>query len=298
MKHGKTLQGIIPALITPLKEDGTLDVALLEKQTAYLADAGVDGFFVNGTTGEGPYLSTQEKSEVFQVVRRVSAGRQFLCLACIQQSTQMVIEEMRAFAPLSPDFVVAVPPYYYGAPQEVIYQHYQDIAAAAECPLILYDIPSRTQNSLALETAIRLLSHPNIVGMKDSSGDFIRFSRGVLGHNTPDFTWIQGEDYLDGASLLLGARGIVTGLGNVWIEPYIKMRDAHRQGNAHAVLQAQTQINALYEVINVTGKVIPPIKAGVMLLGRSTATMKTPGLTLNADEIAKVKEVLKTVELL
>ena len=298
MKHGKTLQGIIPALITPLKEDGTLDVALLEKQTAYLADAGVDGFFVNGTTGEGPYLSTQEKSEVFQVVRRVSAGRQFLCLACIQQSTQMVIEEMRAFAPLSPDFVVAVPPYYYGAPQEVIYQHYQDIAAAAECPLILYDIPSRTQNSLALETAIRLLSHPNIVGMKDSSGDFIRFSRGVLGHNTPDFTWIQGEDYLDGASLLLGARGIVTGLGNVWIEPYIKMRDAHRQGNAQAVLQAQTQINALYEVINVTGKVIPPIKAGAMLLGRSTATMKTPGLTLNADEIAKVKEVLKKVGLL
>jgi len=298
MKSMKTLQGIIPALITPLKDDGTLDAALLEKQVAYLADAGVDGFFVNGTTGEGPYLSAREKKEVFQIAQRVSAGRQFLCLACIQPSTQMVLEEIRAFAPLSPDFVVAVPPFYYGAPQEVIYQHYQAIADAAECPLILYDIPSRTQNSLALETVICLLSHPNIAGMKDSSGDFIRFSRGVLGYNTPDFAWIQGEDYLDGASLLLGARGVVTGLGNVWIEPYIKMRDAHRQGNAQAVLQAQQQINAVYEIINVTGKVIPPIKAAAMLLGRSTALMKTPGLTLNADEIAKVKDVLKKVELL
>ncbi|GAK51821.1 dihydrodipicolinate synthase [Candidatus Moduliflexus flocculans] len=205
---------------------------------------------------------------------------------------------MRASASLSPDFVVAVPPYYYGAPQEVIYQHYQAIADAAECPLILYDIPSRTQNALALETAIRLMSHPNIAGMKDSSGDFIRFSRGVLGYNTPNFAWIQGEDYLDGASLLLGARGIVTGLGNVWIEPYINMRGAHRQGNAQAILQAQAQINALYEIINVTGKVIPPIKAGAMLLGRSTALMKTPGLTLSADEVAQVKGVLKKLGLL
>ena len=298
MKSMKTLQGIIPALITPFKEDGTLNAALLEKQVAYLADAGVDGFFVNGTTGEGPYLNASEKKEAFRIVQSVSAGRQFLCLACIQPSTQMVLEEMRVSAPLSPDFVVAVPPYYYGAPQEVVYQHYQAIAAAAECPLILYDIPSRTQNSLALETAVRLLPHPNIVGMKDSSGDFIRFSRGVLGYNTPSFAWIQGEDYLDGASLLLGARGIVTGLGNVWIEPYIKMRDAHRQGNAQAVLQAQAQINTVYEIINITGKVIPPIKAAAMLLGRSTALMKTPGLTLNADEIAKVKDVLKKVELL
>lgn len=293
MRSAKILHGIIPALITPLKQDGTIDFALLEKQTAYLADAGVDGFFVNGTTGEGPYLTTQEKIEVFQAVQQVSAGRQFLCLACLQASTQAVLDEMRAFESLTPDFVVSVSPYYYGAPQDVIVEHFTAIARAATVPLILYDIPSRTHNPMALETVLRLMPVENVVGLKDSSGDFIKFSRGVLTRKDQQFAWIQGEDYLDGPSLLVGADGIVTGLGNVWIDPYLAMRQARQQGNHADVLQAQQQINALYEVINVTGgKTIPAIKAGAALFGRSTPWMKTSALTLNEEEIAQVKRVL------
>lgn len=299
MHSGKALHGIIPALITPFKQDGTIDFVLIEKQTAYLADAGVDGFFVNGTTGEGPYLTTQEKIDVFQVVQQVSAGRQFLCLACLQESTQAVLDELRAFEGLTPDFVVSVAPYYYAAPQEVIIQHYEQIAQAAPVPLILYDIPSRTYNPIALETVFRLMPVENIVGLKDSSGDFIKFSRGVLAGKDPRFAWIQGEDYLDGPSLLVGANGFVTGLGNVCIEAHIAMRQAMQQGDRVGVLQAQQRINALYEVINVTGgKTIPAIKAGAALLGRSTPWMKMPGLTLTEQEIASVREVLVKLGLL
>jgi 4-hydroxy-tetrahydrodipicolinate synthase len=138
----------------------------------------------------------------------------------------------------------------------------------------------------------------NIGGIKDSSGDFMAFSQGVHADYPADFAWIQGEDLLDGPSLLIGAQGMVTGLGNVWIEPYIMMYQAARAGDAAEVKRAQQQINALYEIIPAAeGQVIPAIKAGAALLGRSAPTMKLPGLTLRTDQIERVKHVLHNIQL-
>jgi len=122
MTSTKQLHGVIPALITPLKETGSIDFVLLEKQIEYLSSAGVHGMFVNGTTGEGAYLTTAEKVEVFQVVKQLTQGRQFLCAACLQTSTELALQEIRQFEALEPDFIVAVTPYYYGASQDVIFQ--------------------------------------------------------------------------------------------------------------------------------------------------------------------------------
>jgi dihydrodipicolinate synthase/N-acetylneuraminate lyase len=293
MNTTRKLEGIIPALITPFTESGKIDFTLLEKQVSYLSSAGVHGFFVGGTTGEGPYLTTQEKVEVFKSVKEVSAGKQFLCAACLQLSTPLVLEEIRAFSDLEPDFVVAVTPYYYAVPQEVIISHYKEIAQNSPVPIILYNIPSCTHNPIALESIVELASVENIAGIKDSSGNFIGFTRGVYTELRDDFAWIQGEDYLDGPSLLVGAKGIVTGLGNVWIEPYVELYREKEQGNLEKLHDLQKTINKLYEVITVTeGKIIPAIKAGATLLGRSSKWMKIAGLTLHEDEIAKVKQVL------
>jgi len=295
----KKLEGIIPAVITPLEENGKIDFKLLEKQVSYLSSAGVHGFMVNGTTSEGPYLTTQEKIETFKLVKKVIDGKQFLCAACLQPSTSLVLEEIRAFESLEPDFIVAVTPYYYAVPQDVILQHYRKIAQNSPAPVILYNIPGRTHNPIALESILELASVENIAGIKDSSGNFIAFTRGVYTELRDDFAWIQGEDYLDGPSLLAGASGIVTGLGNVWIEPYLEMYNETRKENTSGVHQAQKRINALYEIIRTTGgKIIPAIKAGTMLFGRSTKWMKIPGLSLNEDEIAKVREVLVKLGLL
>jgi 4-hydroxy-tetrahydrodipicolinate synthase len=181
----------------------------------------------------------------------------------------------------------------------VLLKHYQKIAQRASCPIIIYNIPSRTHNQIHLESILKLSSNENIAGVKDSSGDFISFSRGMYTERQHDFAWIQGEDYLDAPSLLLGAKGIVTGLGNVWIEPYIEMYRETKKENTAKVHAAQKRINALYEIINRTkGKVVPATKAGAMLLGRSHKWMKSLALTLNTDEIAMVKEVLRGLKLL
>jgi 4-hydroxy-tetrahydrodipicolinate synthase len=295
----KKLEGVIPALILPVNDKGKINFKLLEKQTTYLISAGVNGFFINGTTGEGAWLTTDEKVEVFKVVKEISEGKVFLCAACIQPSTEIVINEIKAFEKLEPDYIVAVTPYYYSVSQNVIIEHFKKIALYSSIPLIIYNIPQCTHNKIELSTVLRLAQEENIAGVKDSSGDFISFTRGVYTSVPESFSWIQGEDYLDGPAFNCGANGIVTGLGNVFIEPYIQMYREAKKGNATKVNEIQIKINELYEIIQVSdGKVIPAIKTGVALLGRSTNWMKISSLTLSKQEVEKVKIVLRNLNLI
>ena len=113
------------------------------------------------------------------------------------------------------------------------------------------------------------------------------------------FSWIQGEDYLDGAALNCGANGMVTGLGNVFVEPYIQMYKEAKKVNYQKVNEMQKKINKLYEIIQITeGKVIPAIKAGTALLGRSSKWMKLISMSLNDDEVEKIEKILIDLHLL
>ena len=295
----KRLEGVIPALILPVNEKGKINFKFLEKQVAYLILAGVNGLFINGTTGEGAWLTTDEKVEAFKVVKEISEGKVFLCAACIQPSTEMVINEIKAFEKLEPDYIVAVAPYYYSVSQNIIIEHFKKIAQYSSIPLIIYNIPQCTHNKIELSTVLRLAQEENVAGVKDSSGDFISFTRGVYTSVPESFSWIQGEDYLDGPAFNCGANGIVTGLGNVWVEPYVKMYQAVKAGNNLRVNKIQKEINNLYELIQITGgKVIPAIKTAVALLGRSTNWMKMLSLTLGDEDIEKVKRVIIKLNLL
>ena len=298
-RTAERLHGVIPAIVVPLQDDGAVDLVVLERQARYLCQSGIQGVFVCGTTGEGAYLSTREKIEVFRVVRQAAPPDVVLCAACIQPSTAQVIEEIRVFEKEGPDFLVAVTPYYLAAGQETIVEHFRSIAAAAAAPLILYNIPQNTHNPMALGTILELAALENVAGIKDSSGDFVAFSRGLLSPLPGPFVWIQGEDYLEAASYLLGARGAVTGLGNVCVEPYVAMHRAVVAGDALAVRAAQSRVNAFYEVLQLTGlKVIPAIKAACELLGRGSRRMRIPSMSLRQEEVDRVRAALERLELL
>ncbi|MCX7788535.1 MAG: dihydrodipicolinate synthase family protein [Spirochaetes bacterium] len=295
----KLLEGVIPALLIPFREDGSVDHGLLEKQVEYLVSKGVQGIFINGSTGESAYVSTEEKAEIVQTVIRVARGRTKLCAACIQPSTEQTLKEIKVMEKLEPDFIVAVTPYYFKVDQSIILEHYRAIAAASPVPVIAYDIPSCTHNKIHLETILRITEIPNIVGLKDSSGDFITFCRAISQSVQEGFSWIQGDDYLDAASFLMGAQGIVTGTGNVWIDPYLELYQAIQGGNHQKALDCQRRINALCEIFQVVGgKVIPGIKAATYLLRRSHRWMRQQAMTLNEEEIAKVRSVLVRLGLL
>ena len=295
----KRLEGVIPALILPVNKEGKINFKLLEKQTTYLVSEGINGIFVNGTTGEGAWLTMEEKEQVFKFVKEINKGKVFLCAACLQPTTELVIREIKIYEKYEPNYLVAVTPYYYSVSQDIIIEHFKKIARFSSVPLILYNIPQCTHNKIELSTILKLAKEENIAGVKDSSGDFISFTRGMYAPVPETFSWIQGEDYLDGSALNCGANGMVTGLGNVFIEPYILMYQAAKKGNYRKVNEMQRKISKLYEIIQVTGgKAIPAIKAGVALLGRSTKWMKLSSLSLDDEEIRKVERILTNLSLL
>jgi 4-hydroxy-tetrahydrodipicolinate synthase len=295
----KRLEGIIPALAVPMQEGGAVDFSLLEKQVTYLCGGPIAGIFVGGTTGEGPYLFTEEKLQIFRSVKKLAPRGIALCAACIQPSTAQVVEEIHAFADEGPDFVVAVTPYYLGVSQEGILHHYRRIARESPVPVILYNIPQNTHNPIALSTIQELAGVDNVAGVKDSSGDFISFSRGVLGGAAGPFTWIQGEDLLEAPSYLLGARGVVTGLSNVSLEPYVRLRDAVQRGNLEEIRDGQRAIHRLFRLFEVVeGRGIPAIKAAMELLGRGSRHMRLSALTLGPDEVERIRTVLAGIGLL
>lgn len=295
----KKLEGIIPALILPLEENGEINFNFLKKQVNYLSSAGANGVFVNGTTGEGGWLTIEEKAKIFKLVKEMSEEKIFLCAACLQPSTEMVMNEIKIIEKYKPDYIVAVTPYYYSTSQDIIIEHFKKIAHYSSVPLILYNIPQCTHNKIELNTVLELAKEKNIAGIKDSSGDFISFTRGVYTRVPEFFSWIQGEDYLDGSSFNIGADGVVTGLGNVFIEPYIQMYKEAKKGNYQKVNEMQKKINKLYEIIQVTGgKGIPAIKAGTALLGRSSKWMKITSMSLNDDEVEKIEKILIELNLI
>jgi len=238
----KKLEGVIPALILPFKKNGKINFELLEKQVSYLVSSGINGLFVNGTTGEGAWLTMEEKEQVFKFVKEISKGKVFLCAACLQPTTELVMSEIKIYEKYEPDYLVAVTPYYYSVTQDIIIEHFKKIANFSSVPLILYNIPQCTHNKIELNTVLELAKEENIAGVKDSSGDFISFTRGMYVPVPESFSWIQGEDYLDGSALNCGANGMVTGLGNVFIEPYIRMYQAAKKGNYQKVNEMQKKL--------------------------------------------------------
>lgn len=296
MRKEKKLHGVIPAIVTPITEDGRLDIGLLEKQTDYLIKAGVHGLFLCGGTGEGAYLKTEEKIEVFRTVRKIAEDKIFLCLAMIQSNTRSVLEEMEKMKDLKPDYIVATAPYYHAAGQEDIYEHYRMIAEYATAPVIIYNIPSTTYNPIELDTVYRLQKLDNVAGIKDSSGNFMQFSRGVFAPGKKDFAWIQGEDYLCAPTLLAGGDGMVSGLSNAKAEPYVEMYRAYENGDLEAVKKCQAKINVLYKIVGSCGNGNAAIKAVTELEGRGSRWMQLKSMTLTDEQIKVISDILKEYE--
>ena len=285
--------GVIPALLTPFDTDGEIHDDLLRRQISYFSNAGVHGLFACGTTAEGAYLSTRERRTVLEAVKTGLRSGQVACLAVLEPSTRQVLNELAALADLEPDFVSVPTPFYYPMSQAALRDHYTRIADASKSPVIIYNIPQNTHNVIDVETIIALGSHENIVGVKDSSGNFMAYYRGLL-ESGEQLAWLQGEDRVDAAAFAVGAPGLVTGLGNVTIAPYLSMYRAAQAGDRDAMNAEQRRINSIAGIIgDIGGDVIAAIKAGTAVLGRSTPTMRMAATTASDEGIDAVRRRLE-----
>jgi 4-hydroxy-tetrahydrodipicolinate synthase len=297
-KMQKPLRGIIPAPITPFNKDGTIRYDLFEAQIDYLLSAGADGLMPAGTTGEGAMLGSDERARLARIANARMGDRHLKCLAVLRPSTFEVLREIDDLAELELDYIAVVTPYYTTVSQAEIVRHFTCVADGCPSPVMLYNIPQNTHNPMALDTILELAQHPNIAGIKDSSGNFGTFQRGLLESVGTEFAWIMGEDLLDAPAFLMGGECVVTGLGNVWLEPYVAMRDAAGRDDSRGIAEEQKRINALLQIIVQSGgRGLPAIKAGAALLGRSTAHTRVPALDLCEAERGSVRRVLASLAL-
>jgi len=293
----RKLRGVLPALVTPFDDGGSVDEALFMRQVEYMIDEGVAGFFVSGTTAEGVYVTAEERYRMVSLVRDRTRGELLCCAAVLAPDTNAVLRGIDAVSELEPDFFSAVTPFYSGLSQADLVHHFTTIADLSPAPLILYNIPQNTYNTLRVETTLELAKHPNIAGIKDSSGDFLSFQRGLLAIGDDEFTWIQGEDLADAPAMLMGARCLVTGMGNAWITPYVAMYRAAVAGDSQEVIRQQARINELFEIIAQTGAGTPAIKCAAALQGRSSPRMRLASMELGAEQVARVEAVLEKLGL-
>jgi 4-hydroxy-tetrahydrodipicolinate synthase len=201
------------ALVTPFKNDMSIDTEALGRIVDYCIDGGVDYLVVLGTTGESVTLNKAEKMLVMETVVAANAGRLPLVLGIGGNSTYRIVDEIKSFESEHFSAVLSVSPYYNKPTQEGIYQHFKAIAEVTHKPIILYNVPGRTGSNMLPETSLRLArDFENIVGIKEASGDMEQVQQ-LIKYSPEDFIVISGDDITALPTVLAGGMGVISVLG-------------------------------------------------------------------------------------
>ncbi|MEE3446719.1 MAG: dihydrodipicolinate synthase family protein [Prevotella sp.] len=272
MIQNKPLCGIIPPLVTPLKDNETLDIESLERLIEHLIAGGVHGLFILGTTGEEQSLSYDVRKQMIKESCRINKGRLPL-LACITDTS--IVESIRlahVAADCGADGVVSAPPYYFATGQPELAQFYEELVPQLSLPVFLYNMPSHVKVSFAPDTVRRIAQNPQVIGFKDSSANAVYFQSVMYKmQERPDFAMLVGPEEITGECVLMGAHGGINGGANMFPELYVAMYDAARSGDLVRVRQLQQFIMQISTSIYTVGKhgssYLKGLKCALSLLG-------------------------------
>jgi 4-hydroxy-tetrahydrodipicolinate synthase len=266
-------KGAIPALVTPFK-DGAVDesafIALVERQIA----GGVHGLVPVGTTGETATLSHDEHRRVVEVCVRTAAGRVPVIAGAGSNSTEEAIELARFAKTIGADAVLVVSPYYNRPSQEGVYQHFRAINDAVQIPVVLYNVPSRTASDMSNETVARLARLPNMVGVKDATGDMTRAS--IMRLDCPeDFVLLSGDDPTALGYMAHGGHGCISVTCNVAPEAVSAFMNACMAGDWAAARDKQDQLIRLHKALFLDASPAPT-KFALAHLGQCAEDVRLP----------------------
>src|SRR5262245_25022906 len=275
------LRGIVPPMITPLRDRDTLDAAGLEKVIEHILAGGVSGLFILGTTGEGTSLSYRLRREMVEQTCRLVKGRVPVLVGITDTAFVESATLARHAAEAGADAVVLAPPYYLPEGQPELREYLEHLLPELPLPLFLYNMPPLTKVSFEPDTVRWAMQQPRIVGMKDSSGDMIYFSRLVeLKRQRKDWTLLIGPEELLAESVLLGGHGGVNGGANIFPRLYVELHAAAERGDLKRVRELHSLVmqisERLYTVGQHTSSVIKGIKCAVSCLGLAGDFMAEP----------------------
>lgn len=291
--------GVVVAVITPLKKDGPVDGKSLEKIVHRCLSGGVHGIFVLGTTGEGTSFTLSQKEEIINTARRSIKKDVPLYAGVMDSSSGRVKENIRCAESNGADILVVTPHYYLGQnSQEEIIRHVETCAKYARIPIMAYNIPQCTHINISLPTVKKLLEIDNVIGLKDSSGDWEQFQKEIFLKNDRDFKLLIGAEELFGVSLLMGADGCVPGIANYYPELLVELYEESKRGNSKKVKELQRQITALRQIILDCGAWLSGLKYICFTLGLCEEYTSSPLRPLTASQKSIIRSSLKTEGLL
>lgn len=291
----KEIKGIIVPILTPMHEDETVNYEELVNQIERLIAAGVHGIFVFGTNGEGYILDEEEKAEIIRVAVKTVNGRVpvYAGTGCV--STRDTIRMSQKAKELGADVLSIITPSFAAASQEELIRHYETVANAVDMPILLYNIPARTGNALAPATVQKLSQVANIVGAKDSSGNFdniLQYIEKTRGGDKP-FTVLSGNDSLILWTLLAGGNGAIAGCANVFPHTMVSIYEKFIAGDLEGARKAQDSIRPFRDIFKF-GNPNTIVKTAVKELGYPVGLCRAPFNSLSPAGLDALRKALQT----
>lgn len=273
------ITGSIVAIVTPMQEDGSLDLNTLRKLVDFHVTEGTDAIVVVGTTGESPTVSVDEHCELIKVTVEHAAGRIPVIAGTGANSTAEAIELTRFAKAAGADMALSVVPYYNKPSQEGLYQHFKTIAEATELPILLYNVPGRTVADMSNDTILRLAQVPGIVGVKDATGNFDR-ACDLIARAPEGFALYSGDDMTCVATIMMGFHGNISVTANVAPRLMHEMCVAAAEGNVAKAREIQFKLLGLHRDLFCEANPIP-VKWAVHKLGLIPNGIRLPLTTLS-----------------
>ncbi len=285
-----TLHGTGVALVTPFTTTHEVDYAGWRRLLDFTIAGGVEYLVINGTTGESPTTTAAEKAELLRVAKAHVAGRVPLVYGIGSNDTAAAEALLHSTDLEGITAILSASPAYNKPSQAGIVAHYQRLADAAPRPLLLYNVPGRTGSNMSAETTLTLAEHPNIIGIKEASGN-VEQCLAILARKPADFLFLSGDDMLTVPLIACGAVGIITVLGNAFPQQFSDMTRAALAGDfarAQQLLFDFVPLNPLmYEEGNPVG-----VKAALALQGVGGGEVRLPLVPASAGLTARIKALL------
>lgn len=283
------------ALITPFKEDGSVDYDSLLRLVEYQVQNGIDFLCVLGTTAETPTLTAEEKKKIKSLVIERVNGRVPILLGVGSNCTQTVIDTIKNDDMTGVDALLIAVPYYNKPSQEGIYQHYKTIAQSTNLPIVLYNVPGRTGVNMTAATTLRLAhDFDNIVAIKEASGDISQMDE-IIKKKPANFDVISGDDGITFPLITLGAVGVISVIGNAFPREFSRMTRLALAGDYNSALTIHHQFTELFKLLFVDGNPAG-VKAMLSMMGMIENRLRLPLVPTRIttyEEMRKVLEGLK-----
>lgn len=290
------LQGCGTALATPFNEDRSIDEAALRRLVEFQIADGIDFLVPCGTTGESVTLSDEELCRVVEIVIHEARGRVPVIAGAGGNNTAHVIHVAREYERLGADALLSVSPYYNKPTQEGLYQHFRAIAEATRLPIIVYNVPSRTSVNILPDTIVRLSEIPNIIGVKEASGDITQVAE-ITTRVTDDFKVLSGDDTMTLPIIAVGGVGVIAVVSNEVPGRMAAMTRAALNNEWDEARRINRELFPLMRA-NFIETSPGPVKAALAMMGKLKEVYRLPMVPVSSATKEKLRAVLVDLKLL